>query len=219
MKTRILIALLLAVVCLCTVLASCGKNPAAPADDASDAAMSDDISKVTTMGDALALSHEGSAMSCTYENAYVYAFEKDGAYWRMTAALNTEQSAALNSLDITEEKYDEKLMELVKNLPITNREDLSGQKLTDGEMNALVGKTGQDLEDDGWTTGYGYNLETLEFFLEKGPFSYTVTFASEQPVGSDDITDEFEVIRPLVIKSVEFTGLGDAATDIEMEVE
>ena len=82
-----------------------------------------------------------------------------------------------------------------------------------------IGKTGQDLENDGWTTGYGYNLESMEFFLEKGPFAYTVTFASGQTLTNSDDFDVFETIRPLVIKSVECTGLGDAATDISIDVE
>ena len=210
MKTKRLIAILLAAVCLCAMLAACGKTngPGTPAADTLD---------VKTIGDAMALAAEGTAQNATYENAFVYVFEKDGTYWRLTAALTEEQSAALWELDILDEDYDGKQKELVSPLAVTKCENLNEKKLTDDEMKALVGKTGEDLLNDGWISGMGYNLDTMEFYLEKAPFSYTVVFEAQEKLENTDDFDEEEAIRPLKVVSVTFDGLGNTATDIQTD--
>ena len=107
MKTKRLIAILLTAVCLCAFLAACGKtNP-------SEQQPTGEAPAFTTIGDAMALAAEGTAQNATYENAFVYVFEKDGTYWRLTAVLNEEQAAALWELDILDEDYDVKQKELV----------------------------------------------------------------------------------------------------------
>ncbi len=209
MKKKQLIALLL-VLCLCAVMAACGSKtaPEAPAADTLD---------VATIGDAMALAAEGTAQNATYENAFVYVFEKDGTYWRLTAALNEEQAAALWELDILDEDYDGKQKELVSPLAVTKCENLNEKKLTDDEMKALVGKTGEDLLNDGWISGMGYNLDTMEFFMEYPPFAYTVVFEAQEKLENTDDFDEEEAIRPLKVISVTFDGLGDSATQLPAE--
>lgn len=215
MKVNRLIALLLAAVCLCAMLAACGNkiDPAAPAATSSDAAA------FATVGDALALADKGAEQSATYGNAYVYVFEQGGVYWRLIAELDEEQSAALSALDILDEDYDAKLNALIAPLAVTRCEKLNDSILTEAEMNALVGKTGEDLLNDGWTSGYGYNLEDMEFYLDKGPFSYTVTFEAQEKLENTDDFDELEAIRPLKVTAVAFNSLGNSATDVPEYIE
>ena len=211
MKTKRLIAILLTAVCLCAFLAACGKtNP-------SEQQPTGEAPAFTTIGDAMALAAEGTAQNATYENAFVYVFEKDGTYWRLTAVLNEEQAAALWELDILDEDYDVKQKELVSPLAVTKCENLNEKKLTDEEMNALVGKTGEDLLNDGWISGMGYNLDTMEFFMEYPPFAYTVVFEAQEKLENTDDFDEEEAIRPLKVVSVTFDGLGDSATQLPAE--
>ena len=79
------------------------------------------------------------------------------------------------------------------------------------ELDKYVGKTGQDLLDDGWTEGYGYNLDDMVFWLYKGPFAYDVVFESDQKYENTDDFDVWKTIAPLKIKSVTYKGLGNAS--------
>ena len=86
-------ALLLAAVCLCAVLAACG-NQNAPETPSSAV----DVTKIATIGEAKALAGKGEEQSGFGDAAYVYAFELNGGYWRLKAALSDEQSEALWAL-------------------------------------------------------------------------------------------------------------------------
>ena len=210
MKAKKLISLLLAAVCLCVFLAACGKTnePEKPAADTLN---------VKTVGEAMAMVEDGSAQTGTYDKYFVYVFEKDGTYWRLTSELTDEQSAALWELDVLDDDYNAKLAELTAPLPVTKCENLSEKKLTDDELTALAGKTGEDLLNDGWISGTGYNLDTMEFFMEYPPFAYTVVFEAQEKLENTDDFDEEEAIRPLKAVSVKFDGLGGSATDLPEE--
>ena len=212
MKAKKWIALLLAAVCACTVLAACG-NKTEPTGS-TEPTGAEDTMKFKTIGEALALDEGGSYMSATYEKAYVYAFENDGVYWRLAAELTPEQYTALSELDILSDDYEEKEKELLSSLAVTKCENLNEKKLTDDEMAALVGKTGKELLDGGWMTGSGYNLDTMEFFMEYPPFAYTVTFEKQEQLENTDDFDEEAAISGLKVVSVAFDGLGDSCTDM-----
>ena len=211
MKTKKMMALLLAALCLCAIFAGCAaKNQSS--DSANTPAAN--VTDFTTIGEAMAVAEENSVQTASYADYYVYVFELNGTYWRLTAQLTPEQSTAIMALDILEEDYNDKLAELVSPLAITNCENLNEMMLTEEEMNALAGKTGEDLLNAGWTSGYGYNLEDMEFYLEYAPFCYTVVFESDQALENTDDFDVLEAIKPLTVKSVAFNMIGDSATDL-----
>ena len=83
-------------------------------------------------------------------------------------------------------------------------------KLTPPAITKIVA----ELLEEGWQS-FGYNLDTMEFFLANDPFKYKVTFDGEIEVGED--FDELDAISSLTVKSVAFDGLGDAA-NIDGEV-
>ncbi|MBQ7688390.1 MAG: hypothetical protein IJT27_04140 [Clostridia bacterium] len=213
------LVVLMALILALAVFAACGKQDGGNQD--ADTPASDDatvdVASFKTLGEALALDETGESQSATYEDCYVYVLEQNGTYWRLTAALTADQSAALWELDILDENYNEQLEALISPLAITNCENLNDQLLSEDERNALVGKTGEDLLADGWTSGYGYNLDSMEFYLEKGPFCYTVVFESEEQLENTDDFDELEAIRTLAVKSVAFNSLGNSATDLPEE--
>ena len=198
---------MLALVLTLSLLAACGNKEAGE--------IPGEGGEVKTIGDAMALAEDGTEQRATYENCFVYVYKTGDTYWRMIADLDAEQSAALGELDILDDDYDAKLEALVAPLAVTKCENLSEQKLSDDELSALVGKTGADLLAAGWTTGMGYNLDDMQFFMECPPFAYTVTFESETKLENTDDFDEEEAIKPLKIVSVTFDGLGNTATDIE----
>lgn len=210
MTAKKTIALLVAAACLCALCAACGKKT--ENEPPVDSVLSVDITALKTVGEAFALGEKTEEQSATYEDWFVYAFSYGGTYWRLSASIPQDVHEAIEALDIMEPDYNEKCDALVAPLEIETCEDLTAQKLTDEQMAALVGKTGQDLIDDGWVSGMGYNLDDMVFYLEYPPFAYDVVFeAKEKLVNSDDF-DEMEAIKTLKVISVTFSGLGDATT-------
>ena len=196
-----------------SLFAACGKKGSNDPTPTNNIPASDTLS-VKTIGEALALKGEGEFQSATLGKAYVVVFEKDGVYWRVIAELTPEQHDALFALDILDENHDEKEKELVSPLTVTKIEDLNEKKLSDDDMAALVGKTGAELLDSGWTSGMGYNLDSMEFYLEYAPFMYTVTFEKQEQLENTDDFDEEAAVASLKVVSVSFSGLGNSATEI-----
>lgn len=196
-----------------TLFAACGKKESNDPTPTNNVPASDTLS-VETIGEALALKGEGEFQSATLGKAYVVVFEKDGVYWRVIAELAPEQHDALFALDILDESHDEKEKELVSPLTVTKIENLNEKKLSDDDMTALVGKTGAELFDSGWTTGMGYDLESMEFYLEYAPFMYTVTFEKQEQLENTDDFDQEAAVASLKVVSVSFSGLGNSATEI-----
>ena len=209
-KSFVSVLSLLIVLCL---FASCGKQGSNDPTPTNNIPASDTLS-VKTIGEALALKGEGEFQSATLGKAYVVVFEKDGVYWRVIAELTPEQHDAIFALDILDENHDEKEKELVSPLTVTKIENLNEKKLSDDDMTALVGKTGAELFDSGWTTGMGYDLESMEFYLEYAPFMYTVTFEKQEQLENTDDFDEEAAVASLKVVSVSFSGLGNSATDV-----
>ena len=170
------------------------------------------IETIKTVGDALAL-NSAETQSAAYETAFVYVFLLDGAYYRAIAPMTEETAAAIWALSY-DENYEANWSALVSPLRIEKVENLSALIPTQEELNTLVGKTGAELLEEGWQS-FGYNLDTMEFFLANDPFKYKVTFDGEIEVGED--FDELDAISSLTVKSVAFDGLGDAA-NIDGEV-
>lgn len=210
MKAKKLIVLLLTAVCVCAFLAACG-NKNEPAETSEPA---DDMSNIATIGEAMALTDEENIRYATYENAFVFVLEQNGTYWRFTAKMTAQESAALSDLDILDEDYNQKMNELVSPLAVSKCENLNEKKLSDDEMKALVGKTGEELVNDGWTSAGSYNLDEMEFYMEYAPFEYTVVFEAKEKLENTDDFDEIEAIKTLKVKSVSFFGPGDHALDL-----
>ncbi len=165
------------------------------------------IDSIRTLGDVIALEGENK-QSSTYEGLQVYVFELNGRYYRARAELPEDVGKAVWETDFTDEEQMEKLDELLAPIEITKMEDLTEQILTEDERKALVGKTGQELMDAGWYSS-GYNLETMEFWMNYGPFLYTVVFDGK--VEEADWADfNEEMIGDRTVRSVEFLMLGDA---------
>lgn len=162
-----------------------------------------DLDTVTTLGQVLGLPDYGSSCS---EDTYVYVFEQDEIFYRAIAECPKDVSDAVFALDWDDPQYDTKLRELISPLKVTRIENLTEAIPTQEELDQLVGKTGAELLDDGWYNS-GWNLETMEFHMSHGPFEYTVVFEGTVKNAEDF---EEEDIKPLVVKSVTYSGLGHA---------
>lgn len=98
-------------------------------------------------------------------------------------------------------------------MEIEKIENLNETILSQEELDALMGKTGQELLDDGWVWT-GHDLEAMEFWMQKGAFTYTIVFDGKVDEADYDTFDAEEGIREMTVKSAAFYELGDA-TNIE----
>ena len=155
-----------------------------------------DSPEFQTMADVFAYDSDNYASGGDY---YIYVFEKDGIIYRATAKFPPDVSEKVAAIDIFDEQYDAKVREAVAPLEIEKLDNLTEMIPPQEELDALVGKTGQDLLDAGWTI-WSYQLDIMEFGLHHGPFAFTVVFDGELEM-TDDF-DEYAAIAPLTIKAV-----------------
>ncbi|MBQ3405176.1 MAG: hypothetical protein IJG63_07160 [Oscillospiraceae bacterium] len=213
-----IISLILAMLFVLAVLSACGPSgdeasepDAGASDTAAPETSSEDtdavVASLETIGDAMAAALGGNEQYAAYDGKFIYVFDLDGTSYRVIASVPNDVFESIMALDYADEDYDAKYSELVTPLAIERYENLSQYIPAQEELDKLVGKTGQDLLDDGWTN-WGYSLDTMEFWMHKEPFAYTVVFD-----GQLELTDDFdadEAIKPLTVKSVTYDGLGDA---------
>jgi len=148
----------------------------------------------------------------TYDDKlFVEVYEDNGVYYRAEAELPEDVSKALDDLDWSDDDHDQNMKALIDPLPITKLENLSENILSQEEMDKLIGKTGEDLLNDGWTTGFVTETGGSSVNMEYDLFQYIVTF--------DGVIEESEdvylgdVIIPLVVKAVEYAGISSSASE------
>lgn len=161
-----------------------------------------ELLEVKTLGELLGLPNYGTSFN---EEYFIYAFEQDGIIYRAVAEITPEISEALFALDFDDPEYAAKVKELVSQQKILRIDNLSETAPSQDELNALVGKTGKELFENGWTNS-GWNLNDMVFQMNHGPYSFSIVF--EGNVENKDDFDE-EDINELVVKSVEYVGVGD----------
>ena len=199
-------------ICLLLAVGCAGKPAGTNADTAEELTCA-------TMGDALAASDSDNHSFGSTDHYCCAVFEKDGATYRAVAELPDGLCEKIWEVEY-DENHDKNIAALVSDIPLIRFENLTKDQPTQAECDALVGKTGQDLLDDGWVS-WGYNLESGEFWMEHGAYAYIVVFDTEFDLDSLDFEtfDEYETIAPLTVKSVTCTGVGNGATDILDELE
>ena len=215
MNNKTILSTLLAALLLLTCF-GCAQSQDAPATSANaqtapaTSANAQTAPTYATVGELLADTKVNHEQRATFLNRYIDAFELNGVYYRAVATLTDEQEQAIFDLDWNDPDHDAKEAEILNPIAIDSIENLTEQIPAQAELDKLVGKTGKDLLDEGWSCG-GYNLDDMEFWMSKDPFSYSVIFDSngDKPENTDDFDAE-EAIQSYTVKSVTYQGLGDA---------
>ena len=171
-----------------------------------------DLDAVKTLGDLLGLPEVGTGLTGT---TYVYAFEQDGNTYRALCDVPEETAQAIFDLDFDNPDYDKKLNALIAPLPVKVIENLTENIPSQQEADQYLGKTGQELIDDGWTV-YFYNLDEMQFGMNHGVYSYDITF--EGKIKDPDSFNEDTDMGGLTVKAITCSGVGDA-TYMEMPEE
>lgn len=206
------LAIMFTLILAVSLLAGCGGKSGGGAAETTEETFSPDSLK--TMADVIALGEtvkeqdeDFNCQTSSVEGKLGYVFNYKGTYYRVIADMPKDVFEASMNLDFSDENYEQKYNELISPLEIVSCENLSEQIPPQEELDKLVGKTGEDLLNDGWYSS-GYNLDEMEFYLNKDPFLYNVVF--EGKLEQSDDFDETEAIKPLKVISVEFSGLGNA---------
>ena len=199
-----------------TPLTACSGQKASDVTDEGASASTEqaaiDPSSWKTLGDALATQTE--PMSSAWDDDYYVAMFRAGdSVIRVVAKIDKEVSDKIDEVDWMEEDVVQKLIEVAGTCELVTAEDLTDKILSQDELDQLVGKTGQDLVDDGWTFAYYYMYgwdETAAAF-EKDDLAYAVTF--NVTLADDATEDGGASIMGEPIVSTEFLGAADSATD------
>ena len=202
------LTLILALLMALFTMTACGGQ-----DSGSDQGEAPSIDTVKTFGDVMALDTE-ELQSAVGGGYVVYAFKYGDTYYRAKSAISEDVEQKYMDVDIFQEGYEKKQQKIIKNIEIDEMEDLSDQMLSQDELDALAGKTGQELVDEGWLFNGGHNLENMEFWMGYGPFNYSVFFDGEVAESDYETFDDEADTRELTVRSAEFNSLGDA-TNIE----
>lgn len=213
------VAAMLALALAAAPLAACGGqatqgDEAEPTTTEQTQTMADvDVSSWKTLGDALACDSGENNTAGWDETHYVTVFSAGDTVVRVVAKMDAETSDKLDALDLTKDDYDEKFLELMGGLPLESAEDLGDQKLTQDELDAYVGKTGQDLVDDGFAfeSYWMYGGEETGVTYAKGYLAYNATF--DVTVADDETEDEGAAVMDKAIVSMEYAGASQDATD------
>ena len=171
-----------------------------------------DTSSWKTLGDALAVQTEPIASSCN-DQYYVEVFSADDSYIRVVAQANADTEEKYGSVDFMSETYTQDLIDALGDLTLLSAEDITSELLSQDELDALVGKTGQELFDDGWAfeSYVMYGGEETEAVLAYGNFDYGVTFGVT--TAEDNIEDEGASIKDTACTQISYVGVSDAAID------
>ena len=206
------LALFLTLILMISVLAGCGQT-GEESSGGTDGAAGEPVSgtaaieSLATIGDAMALEGAEFRQSSGQDNRFTYVFGLEGTYYRVMAPMTDEEFQAFMDLEFDDPDYDAKLEKVIGPLKIDMWENLNDMIPPQEELDQWVGKTGQELFDAGWTNS-GWNLDDMEFWMDYGPFMYTVVM--DGTVENVEDFDE-EDIAPLVVKSVTYNDLGDAS--------
>ena len=164
-----------------------------------------------TIGEAMA-SEGFTGVAGSDEQHYVVAVEKDGAYIRLVADLDDE--ARRLGDEIVKYEDAEKLEaafsaynEYIRTLPVTYEEEITAAPLTGEELDALAGKTLQELEEAGYehsSSDMGENDEAT-YVVSFGLYEYNLLLNETWTVYREH--DDNGYIGDLTVKSASLAGL------------
>lgn len=214
-RTKALAAFALALALAVVPLAACSGEPDSGGDVAPDAGGQSapiDVSTLSTFGDVLAIDSENYTASWD-ENHYLYAVDSGGSVIRAVVEINPEIYQQISEIEFQNDDSRDKLIELIGDLPMASVEDIASQRLSQEELDAFVGKTGQDLYDAGFTFLYYslYGGKQTMAWISNGYFAYEFTFDVTVPESESE--DEGASLVDAPVTEVAYVDIAQAAVD------
>ena len=171
---------------------------------------------IKTVGDVFAIESDVVSRG-SIGSLYVCAAATDSMAVRAVANMPDDVVKQYYEADIFDDNYDEMITDLVKDLEISQLQDLSDRRLSGEQLDALAGKSGQELLDEGFEcSGYSITDEETIFWVTKDPFEYTV-HCSELLSQDEEIEEYDDAFAGLTVKSMECTGFSYMLEDLDIE--
>ena len=178
-------------------------------------ALAEDKPLFATIGDAAEAAGENPVAGGDAEH-YVVALEKDGKYLRAVANLDDNAKALGDALGTTDDFEAEfaAYEAAIRVLPVAYVEEFTAQPKAQEELDALVGKTIGELEDDGfYTTESGTEGDGITFVMALGVYQYVFDVnANEAEYSKRQDTSDF---ADLVVTGAKFGGLSIFAASLK----
>lgn len=154
-------------------------------------------------------------MSGSVEGYWAGLLVKDGSYIKVSAPLTEERETLLNALDIADEDYDAKENALIATFMDATCEDITSMIPTEEDLQAYVGKTVGELEDEGLMYTE-WEISEENYILQFDCSTYTFNATVSETVNSSNRDDLSENdIRDLTIATVEFYDLSWGALGLD----
>jgi hypothetical protein len=170
-----------------------------------------------TLGDALA-NQTGLLASGNNDSSYVIVFTADDGTYRAVAKMQPDTAKKLEGLDIFDPENTQKIIDAVSGLELISAEEISGDVLSQEEVDSYLGKTGQDLIDDGLTFDRYFMSggdQTAASF-SRGYHSYEFTFDTK--IAEDDPEDGGAAIMSAkIVEAHNYGNLSNAVFDLPTE--
>ena len=171
-----------------------------------------------TIGEAMA-SEGYTGIAGGDDQHYAVVVERDGAYIRLVADMDDEArrlgDEALKYEDAERlEAAFNAYNEYVRTLPVACEEEITAQPLSQEELDALTGKTLQELEDAGFehiSSEMGKNDEAT-YTVSFGLYNYDLLLNETYTVYQEH--DESGFIGDLTVRSAAFAGLSYNAAEL-----
>jgi hypothetical protein len=199
------------------LLSACGGQQASSGSgSAADtpAASTVDASSWKTLGDALAAKTD-DVSSGWDDKYYIVAFKSGDSLFRVVAKSEEGIQDKTSELDFLADDYNDKLLEVIGGLEIVSVEDLTAEVPTQEQLDAMVGKTGQELIDDGWAFQSYFMTggdETGATFT-KGMIACNVTFGAKVSTEAADSDEIGDLLKDAKVILAESAGVSEDATD------
>jgi hypothetical protein len=155
-----------------------------------------------------------SAYSWGYDDThFVCVLEADGTYYRIIVKLDDEANKRIEEIIWDEGDVEKQTLDAIADLPLERVEDLSVDMLSPEELDALVGKTGQELVDAGFVfeSYFMYGGQETGATFDKGSLAYAFTF--DTSVAEDAVEDGGQSVMGAHVVSAEASGAANSATD------
>ena len=200
------------------LLSACGQQASdesessAAADTAATSTV--DTASWKTLGDAFAAKTDDVASSWD-SNYYVTTFKAGDSLVRVVAKSNEDADNKIAELDFLDKDYDSKLLDIIGGLEIVSAEDLTAGVPTQDELDALVGKTGQEIMDDGWTFQSYFMTGGDETAATYAKDYYAVNLTFDANISSDKADKDVngDEMKAAKVSAAENAGVSDAAVD------
>ncbi len=142
---------------------------------------------------------------CMDTDYFSCLFTVNGITYRAEARSSQENFDKLFDIPFDDPDYDKKVQDIYGPLELTEIVNLTKDIMTEQELARFVGKTGQELMDEGFVLGsFDYGLDETSAYFWKGFYQYR--FVVNGILEYDEDAEESELVKSLTFKSAEFSG-------------